>query len=143
MAEPPTTTNPPTLREQGGEVVSDLRQAVLHATRHAESLAELLHLELGEYARGQVRRALALSVAAALFVCAYLLLCAFAVVELQPLLGTRWAILAVVLFNVALGLVALLVAALCKPAGVAPATVQEIKNDLRCVQLYLKGKEKS
>lgn len=123
--------------------MSDLRLAVLQTVRHVEALAELLQLELSEYVRGQARRMLAQVVAGVLLVCAYLMLCFFAVVELQTLVGMRWAILAVVVFNVVLGLVALLVAALCKPAGVAPSTVQELKNDVRCVQLYLKGREKS
>lgn len=142
MAEKASPENTPTLLEQGGEVVSDVRQAVLHTMQHVEALAELLHLELGEYAQRQARRAFVLAVAAVLLVSAYLMLCFYAVVELEPLVGMRWAILAVVAFNAVLGLVALLVAALCKPAGVAPATMQEIKNDVRCVQLYLKEKGK-
>lgn len=143
MPSLPPQENPQTLREQGREVISDVRQAALHATRHIEALAQLLQLELGEYARGQARRMLAAVMGAVLLVCAYLMLCFYAVVELQPLVGTRWALLAVVGVNVVLGLVALLVSALCKPAGVAPATLQELKNDVRCVQLYLKGREKS
>lgn len=143
MAEVQPPEKPETLREQGEAVVSDMRDAALHISRHLESLVELFHLELCEYGRGQARRLLALAVGSVLLVCAYLLLCLFAVVELQPHWGFMWAFLAVILFNVVAGGAALLVAALCKPAGVAPATAQEIKNDIRCIQLYLKGKAKS
>lgn len=143
MAEEQPQDNQPSLRQQGGEVVSDVREAVLQITRHVEALAELFHLELREYGRSQARRATALALGVALLMCAYLLLCIFAVVELQPVMGLRWAFLAVLVFNAVAGVMALLVAVLCKPSGVAPSTVQEIKNDIRCVQLYLKGKEKS
>lgn len=143
MAENSQGENPPTLREQGGEVVSDLRQVLLHTTSHFEALAELLQLELEEYARGQFKRLVAIVLSAALLGCAYLLLCVWAVVELSPHIGLRWAFIGVALFNVVVGLVALIVGARCKPAGVAPATMQEIKNDVRCVQLYLKERHHS
>lgn len=143
MAEVQPPAKSETLREQGGLIVSNVRDAVFYATRHLETLVELFQLELCEYGRKQTRRMIALIIGAVLLLCAYMLLCIFAVVELQPLMGTMWAFLAVFAFNVVVGLVALLVGALCKPTGVAPSTVQELKNDIRCVQLYLKEKENS
>lgn len=123
--------------------MSDVRSAVLSATRHVESLAELFAIELREYTRSQIRRIAALVLAAVLLLCAYIVLCIWGALALMPLLGLQWALLVIVLVNVVLALVALLVAALCKPSAVAPATQQELKNDLQCVKLYLKGKGNS
>ena len=53
------------------------------------------------------------------------------------------AVLAMAIFNALAGLVALLVSKRAKSEGVAPETVKELKNDLECVKLYLRGKEKS
>lgn len=143
MAEDQPPEKPETLREQGEAVVTDLRSVSLHVFRHLESLAELFSLELREYGRRQICYMMTLIAGAVLLLCAYLVLCFFAVVALSPLIGHTWAFLAVVAFNVVAGGVMLLVAALRKPDAVAPSTVQEIKNDIRCVQLYLKGKAKS
>ncbi len=140
--------NPPektaTLREQGGAVLGGVRETVLQATRHAEALVELFQTELNEYGRRQVRRLMAAVVGVALLLCAYLMLCIFAVLVLMPVLKPVWApVLAVVIFNALAGLVALLISKSGKAAGVAPETVKELKNDLECVKLYLKGKENS
>ena len=124
-------------------MVADVLRAAEHAVHHLSALTELLQLELREYARLQTKRIIAVAMGAVLLLCASLLLCLYAVLELQPLLGLRWSLLAVVGGNVVLGLVALLVGAHYKPAGVAPDTMQEIRNDVRCVQLYLKRKENS
>ena len=133
-----------TLREQGGAVLGGVRESVLHATRHVEALAELLQVELNEYGRRQARRLTAALVGVALLLCAYLMLCVFAVLVLMPVLKPIWApVLAVVIFNALVGMVALLVSKCGKPGGVAPETVKELKNDLECVKLYLKGKENS
>lgn len=146
MAELSSPEKPPTLREQSGEVVADLRQAAAHGAHHIGALAELLQLELGEYMRGQTRRMVALMVGGVLLACAYLLLCLLAVEALRAYTSVpdvRYALLIVVGGNVLLGLVALWIGRLCKPAAVAPATLQEIKNDVQCIQLYLKNREKS
>ena len=142
MAKSEHPEEPATLREQGGAVLGGVREAVLHATRHVEALAELLQVELNEYGRRQARRLTAALVGVALLLCAYLMLCVFVVLVL--ILKPTWApVLAVVIFNALGGMVALLVGKCGKPAGVAPETVKELKNDLECVKLYLKGKENS
>lgn len=143
MAETNPPEKPATLREQSGAVVSDVRDAVLHATRHLEALVELFRLELHEYRRCQVRRLVAVAVGAVMLLCSYMLLCLYAVVALQPYLGLLWSFMAVFMFNLIVGLAVLLVAALRRPTAIAPATSQEIKNDIECIKLYLKGKEKS
>lgn len=140
-------TDPPeqatTLRKQSGAVVSDVRASVLHAARHLEALAELFHLELKEYGRRQTRRLIAMLVGGVLLMCAYMLLCILAVAILQPLVGHLWAFVAVLLFNLVVGMIAMLIGLKSKPAAIAPATTQELKDDIQCIKLYLKGKEKS
>lgn len=134
------------LRAQSGSVVSGVRAAVLQATRHLEALAELLQLELREYGRAQVLRVVTIVVGAALLLVAYAFFCFAAVVvshELWGFLGACIALGAVVLVNLLVGLAVLYVGIKRKPEGVAPATCRELKDDIQCVKLYLKGKEKS
>lgn len=130
--------------EQGG-IVSDVKDAALQAARHVESLAELLHIELQEYARFQVRRAVFVALGAVMLLIAYGLLCILAIDVLQRMayMDERLSIVAVVAFNAILGLLLLCIGILRKPEGVAPATGQEIKNDIQCIKLYLQGKGKS
>ncbi len=120
-----------------------VRETTLHTMHHVEALTALLQMELHEYGRRQVRRFTAALVGVALLLCAYLMLCLFAAWVLTPVIKPMWApLLAVVIFNALSGLVALLVSRNCKANGVAPETIKELKNDLECVKLYLKGKEK-
>ena len=135
MSEKELPEKPSTLREQSGAVVGGVRGAVLHTMRHVEAL--------GEYGQRQLRRVTWTLVGVALLLCAYMMLCFFAVTVLQQYLKPMWAVLAVVVFNALVGLIALLVGVCNKPVGVVPETLKEFKNDLECVKLYLKGKEKS
>lgn len=136
-------TEQPSLLEQGEGVVSDVKGAVLHAARHLEALYELFVLELREYGRHQMRRMVAMLVGAVLLGVAYLLLCMLAVAFLAVELGLMTALVIVIAFNALAGGVAVVVAAVCKPSGIAPATGQEIKDDIQCIKLYLKGKGRS
>lgn len=134
------------LREQGGAIVSDVRAAVLHATRHLEALAELLQLELQEYGRAQFRRMVCIAVGAVLLLVGYAFLWLVGVVVCGTLWGA-WGVYgalgAATLFNILVGLWALCRGIKRKPAGIAPATCRELNDDLQCIKLYLRGKEKS
>ena len=143
MSEKELPEKSSTLREQSGAVVGGVRGAVLHTMRHVEALGELLQVELQQYGQRQLRRVTWTLVGVALLLCAYMMLCFFAVTVLQQYLKPMWAVLAVVVFNALIGLIALLVGVCNKPVGVVPETLKEFKNDLECVKLYLKGKEKS
>ncbi len=144
MAESNPSEKMETLREQGGAVLGGVRETVLHATRHVEALAELLQTELNEYGNRQVRRLIGVLAGVALLLCAYLMFCISAALVLLPILKPVWApALAVAIFNALAGLVTLLVSKSGKTSGVAPETVKELKNDLECIKLYLKGKENS
>lgn len=132
-----------TLQKQGGRVLADVRETALQLTTHLEALTELFRLELKEYGARQARRAAFLVAGVFLLLCAYLMLCAVACVLLSDCVGWLWATVSVCLFNVVLGCAGLLVAAKCKPGSVAPATVQEIKDDVQCIRIMLRGNEKS
>lgn len=142
MSENTPPEQRPGIREQVGVALSSVRSSVLHATQHLEAVTELLQEELTEYGRKQTSRLVWLMVGCVLLGCAYLLLCVLAVLLLQPLVQSYPVAVALVLaFNLVAGFVTLLVSKRCKPDGVAPHTVQELKTDLEWIELSLKGKE--
>ncbi len=132
-----------TLQKQGGSVLANAREALLHTSEHLEAVLELFRLELREYGEKQVRRVVALVVGVFLLLCAYAIFCAFACVLLSSWLGWIWAVAVVCLVNALLGAVAIVVGLKCKPGPIAPATLQELKDDVQCIKLMLKGNTKS
>lgn len=134
------------LRAQGAAVVSGVRAAVLQATRHLEALVQLLQLELHEYGRAQVRRLVLISMGAVLLLVAYAFLCLTVICVCGLLWGGCGACIAVggvVFLNLLAGLILLCIGLKRKPEGIAPATCRELSDDLQCIKLYLRGKEKS
>lgn len=122
--------------------VANLREAGRHAAEHADALAELLSVELREYAARQTLR-MALIAAAALPACAaWLLLCALAVWLLQPLCGWGWALAAVAVVNILLAAVLAVAARKCGVGEPAPLTCRELKNDWQCLKLLINGNKK-
>ncbi len=132
-----------TLQEQGGEVVADARSAATEAVRHAEDLLELFRMELREYGQRQARRMVAILAGGVLLLVSYLLLCAALCVLLGRWLDWPLAVGSVFLVNFVLGLVLLICGVKMKPGPVAPATQQELKNDLQCLKLAIEQKRKS
>ena len=132
--------------QQGqGNIASDVRGAALQAARHVESMAQLLHIELQEYARFQMRRVALIAVGSVLLLCAYALLCILGVelIRTYTVIPEEWALAAMVGFNALIGLVLLCIGIMRKPEGLAPATGREFMNDIQCIKLYLQGKGKS
>lgn len=134
---------PPGSPEPSKGVVSDACGAAVHAARHIGALAELFVLELQEYAHSQQRRMRALLVGGVLLLCAYLTLCAIVVALLHPVVGLLWALGIVAAFNAVAAGLAMAVAAARRPAGFAPATLQEIRADIQCIKLYTKENRNS
>ncbi len=132
-----------TLQERGGEVISDVRGAASDAVQHAEALLELFRLELREYGQCQARRMVAILVGAGLLLVSYLLLCAVLCVLLGQVLSWPLAVGIVFLANFVVGLLLLVCGILMNPGSLAPATRQELKNDLQCLKLALQQKKKS
>ncbi len=132
-----------TLQEQGGEVLADARQAAANATQHAESLVELFRLELREYGQRQARRMAAMVAGIGLLLVSYLLLCAGLCVLLGQYLDWVYAVGIVFLANFLCGLLLLICGTHSNPGPLAPATRQELQNDLQCIKLALAEKKKS
>ncbi len=132
-----------TLQERGGEVLADARQAAAEAADHAESLLELFRLELQEYGQRQARRMVAILVGVGLLLVSYLLLCAALCVLLGLWLSWPLAVALVFLGNFAGGLLLLICGVKMKAGPLAPATRQELRNDLQCFKLAIAEKKKS
>ncbi len=132
-----------TLQERGGEVVADARQAAVDAATHAEALLSLFRLELQEYGQRQTRRMVSILVGVGLLLVSYLLLCAVACVLLGQWLDWPLAVAIVFFVNVAVGALLLICGIKMNPGPLAPATRQELKNDLQCLKLALAEKKKS
>lgn len=132
-----------TLRKQGGSVIAGVRETLLQTSDHLEAVLELFRMELREYGEKQARRVVALVAGVFFLLCAYVVFCAFACVLLSTWLDWIWAVAAVCLINALLGGVAIVVGLKCKPGPIAPATMQELKDDVQCIKLMLKGNKKS
>ncbi len=132
-----------TLCERGGEVASDARQAATNALEHMEALAELFRLELREYGQRQACRMVSILVGVGLLLVSYLLLCAALCVLLALWLDWHLAVALVFLVNFLAGLVLLICGLKMNPGPLAPATQQELKNDLQCIKLAIAEKKKS
>lgn len=133
-----------TLQDRGGRFFTDVCDVARKTATHVRSLSELLRLELAEYLAQQVRRIVFFVIAGVMLLIAYLCLCAFACVVLQECLQSWvWAVGIVCLFNLLVGLVALLCGKMCKPGPLAAATRDEIKNDVRCLKILLSDKNEN
>lgn len=131
------------LQEQGGELLSEIRNAAAYAKSHAGSLLSLFRLDLAEYMAQQRRRVVMFAAAGIAFLVGYLLLCVLAVLALQLVLGSwLWAVAAVFAFNVLVGIWMLVKAWRAKPAPLAAATRAELKNDLECLKILLSKENK-
>ncbi len=132
-----------TLHERGGEVLADARHAATDAARHVEALVELFRLELREYGQRQARRMAAILVGAGLLLVSYLLLCAAVCVLLVQWLEWPLAVAIVFFANFASGALLLICGLRLNPGPLAPATQQELKNDLQCLKIAIAEKRKS
>ncbi len=131
------------LQERGGEVLADARHAALDTARHLEALVELFRLELREYGQLQARRMVAIVVGVGLLLVSYLLLCAALCVLLSLWLDWPWAVAIVFFVNFAAGLGLLVYGVKKNPGPLAPATRQELINDLQCLKIAIAEKKKS
>ncbi len=132
-----------TLHERGGELVTDARQAALNTVQHLGALVELFRLELREYGQRQVRRMVAIVVGVGLLLVSYLLLCAVLCVLLGLWLDWHLAVAIVFLVNFAGGLGLLICGIRKNPGPLAPATQQELRNDLQCLKIAIDENKKS
>lgn len=129
-------------QQQAVSPVANLREAGRHAAEHADALAELLSVELREYAARQTLR-MALIAAAALPACAaWLLLCALGVLLLESVMAVTWAVAIVAVLNLVLAAALAVAARKCGVGEPAPLTCRELKNDWQCLKLLINGNKK-
>ncbi len=140
LKKPDFTT---TLQKRGGEAVADARRAASCAVEHAGALLELFRMELREYGQRQAERMAAILVGAGLLLVSYLLLCAALCVLLGLWLDWPLAVAVVFLLNFVVGLILLVCGVKMNPGPLAPATQQELKNDLQCLKSAIDEKRKS
>lgn len=133
------------MQEHGERVVADVRELAVQAGTHFSALLQLLKMELLEYGACQVQRIFALAAGMFLLLVSYLALCVMLCVALDLWLGSWVLAVGIVCLLNALGGVSMLAVAMYrKPGMLAPATRQEIKDDLQCLKILLQpGKEKS
>lgn len=129
-------------QQQAVSPVAHLQEAGRHAAEHADALAELLSVELREYAARQTLR-MALIAAAALPACAaWLLLCALGVLLLESVMAVTWAVAIVAVLNLVLAAALAVAARKCGVGEPAPLTCRELKNDWQCLKLLINGNKK-
>ena len=130
------------LREEAVAAIQQAKGVAQRAVEHTGALGTLLSEEIKEYTAHQLQRIIMAVLACVLLLGAYFVFCALLAVVLSAYLGLTWALLIVFMLNVFTAL-ALLVR-VKKMAGkqLAPATVQELKNDWQCLKLLYKENSK-
>lgn len=130
------------LREESAAVVQQVCAVAERAAEHAGALGELLSAEVKEYAVHQVQRLVMAVVAIVLLLGAYVGVCALLAVLLSYCIGLAGALAVVVVLNLLIA--ALLLRKVRAMAGkqLAPATVEELKNDWKCLKLLCKENSK-
>lgn len=131
------------LQQRGNEAADEVREAAMHAAGHVSALAQLFRLEVQEYGVRQAKRLAAAMAGLLLLLVGYLSFCAFLCVIMQAWLGSwLWATGLVCLVNVLAGVVLATVAVCKKPGALAPATRQELKDDVQCLKILLRPEKK-
>lgn len=132
-----------TLREQGKSAVFHVRSVIIHAAEHLRALSALFGVELQEYAARQTSRLIALAAGIFLTVCGYLILCALVCALIGSYIGILWGMAIVCAAHFLAAGTLIILALNHKPGPLAPATRQELKNDLQCLQIILGSKKEN
>lgn len=127
------------LRTEAVAAAQQVRAVAQRTLEHTSALGELFSAEVKEYAQHQVKRVAMVIIACVLLLGAYFVFCAVLAVVLGLWLGLAWSLGVVCLLNFALALLLLLRARAMGGKQLAPATVEELKNDWQCLKLLCKG----
>lgn len=130
------------LREEALAAIQQAKGVALRAVEHTGALGALLSEEVKEYTAHQLQRLVMAVLACVLFLGSYFVFCVLLAVVLSAYLCLTWALFIVFMLNVFTALV--LLVRVKKMAGkqLAPATVQELKNDWQCLKLLCKENSK-
>lgn len=123
------------LREESAAVLQQACTVAERAAEHAGALGELFSAEVKEYAVHQAKRLVMAIVAMVLLLGAYGGLCALLAVLLSYYIGMAGALAVVVAANLLIALLLLRKVSGMAGRQLAPATVEEIKNDWKCLKM--------
>lgn len=133
---------PAEYKRQAGEAFAGVREAAAQVSEHLGALADLFAAELQVYMKQQVRRMCYLAAACVLLAGAYLVACALLSVALHYWLGWLGALGTVLGVHVMGAVILVMAASRCRTQGIAPQTMNELKNDWQCLELMFKTKAK-
>ncbi len=130
------------LRDESAAVVRQTCTVAQRAVEHAGALGELLSAEIREYVAHQLQRLIMAVVAVVLLLGAYGVLCALVAVLLSYCIGMPGALAVVVAINLLVAVLLLRKVRGMAGKQLAPATVEELKNDWQCLKLLCKENSK-
>ena len=130
------------LKEEAVAVVQQARSVAQRAVEHTSALGALFSEEIKEYTAHQAQRLVMVILACILLLGAYFLFCAVLVAALSLWLGLVWALVIVCALNVVVAAALLFCVRRMGGKQLAPATVQELKNDWQCLKLLCKENSK-
>lgn len=123
---------------EAAAAVQQARNVAQRTWEHTSALGELFSAEVKEYAQHQAKRVAMVIIACILLLGAYFFFCAVLAVVLSIWLGVAWALGVVCLLNASMALLLLQRARAMNGKQLAPATVEELKNDWQCLKLLCK-----
>ncbi len=120
------------------DMVGSAKKTAAKFAEHAKALSALLALELNESAQRLGRKVSLLILALFMVICGYLLLWVLLTAVMAHFLGWIIALAISTGFHFLVAIVALVKACKVKVGPLAPATAEELKNDLTCLQMALR-----
>ena len=126
------------LREELAAVVQQARGVAQRTVEHTGALGALFSAEVKEYAAHQVQRLVMAVLACVLLLGAYVAFCAVLTVLFSTWLGWLWALSVVCLLNLVVAVLLMMIVKSMGGKRLAPATVEELKNDWQCLKLLCK-----
>ena len=130
------------LRQEASAMVQQARSVVQRTAEHTSALGSLFAEEVKEYTTHQLQRVILAVVACVLLLGAYFALCAAVAVCLAIWMHPALALGVVFLVNLVVALLLLRMVRSMAGKKLAPATAQELKNDLECLKLLCKESSK-
>lgn len=124
-------------KEDGQAIVSSIKEIFSATKEHFSALGSLLVIELKEASQRLGKKLVLLLITAFMAVIGYLFLWAGIAVYLSEHIGLPWAILSVAIFHFLWAITAFLISNDIKVTPIAPATAEEIKTDVTCLQIAL------
>lgn len=145
MISRPEVAADPEGPRRGG--IEGMKQAVCEmieaGLEHAQGLAALCSLELGESLQRVIQRLLLLLVVVVLALFAYIFLCAAVLLLLALWVGWIWACTIMFVLHLTGCLVAWKFFSRISVSPLLPKTVQELKSDYECLRILIKRNKNS